>query len=302
MRLLIVNNTSSGYGDGAIYDYMRMIQSDGDEHCMRYTNGATNVADLVRDAADFDAVVASGGDGTIAAVSYALVNTGIPILPFPAGTGNLLASNLYAPIEPHALAKMTREMKTLDFDIGEIEVAGDRHGFGIMAGAGYDAAIMHDAQPAKKALGAIAYFQAALTNATPQVSRIRLVIDGRTVESEGLGVLLVNFPRIQFEIPLTHGTDARDGSFDIAILKAENAFGLIPAFVEGILDRDGSRPGRSDSIEVHRGREVEVYADPPLDIQYDGEVPGFTTPFRARVLDKAARFIISETALSRYAE
>lgn len=302
MKLLIVNNTSSGYGDGAIYDYVRMVAGDGDEHCIRFTDGTTDVSELVRDAVRYDAVVVSGGDGTIAAVSYALANTGIPILPFPAGTGNLLANNLYAPYEPHALAKMTKDMNTLDFDLGEIEVEGTRHGFGIMAGAGYDATIMHDAQPAKKTLGAIAYFQAAITNAMPQKSHIRLTVDDKTIETEGLGILIVNFPRIQFEIPLTHGTDARDGSFDVAILKAENAFGLIPAFIAGIMDRDGSRPSRPDSVEILRGRRVEAYADPPLHIQYDGEVPGFTTPFKARILDKAARFIVSDIALKEYGE
>lgn len=300
MKLLIVNNTSSGFGDGAIYDYIRIMAEDGSEHCVRYTDGTTDVADLLYDAAAYDAVVAAGGDGTIAAVSYALANTRIPILPFPAGTGNLLATNLYAPIEPHALAKMTREMKTLDFDLGEIEFAGRRHGFGIMAGAGYDATIMHDAQAAKKTLGAIAYFQAALNNAKPQVSHIHLNIDGEEIDSEGLGILVVNFPRIQFEIPLTHGTDARDGAFDIAILKAKDAFGLIPALIEGILDRDGTRPGRTDSVEIHRGRHVEAFADPPLNVQYDGEVPGLTTPFTARILDGAARFIISDTAMREY--
>ena len=302
MKLLIVNNTSSGYGDGAIYDYIRMVSSDGDEHCLRFTDGTTDVVDLLFDADRFDAVVVSGGDGTIAAVSYALANTGIPIMPFPAGTGNLLANNLLSPYEPHALAKMTREMKTLDFDLGEIEIDGERHGFGIMAGAGYDAAIMHDAQPAKKTLGAIAYFQAAIANTMPQKSKIRLVIDGNVIETEGLGILLVNFSRIQFEIPLTHDTDARDGSFDIAILKAENAFGLIPAFIAGILDRDGGMPSRTDSVEIHRGRVVEAYADPPLQIQYDGEVPGYMTPFKARILDKAARFILSDAAIEEFSE
>ena len=294
MRLLVVNNLSSGYRDGAVYDYLRQAAADGDELCVRCTDGTTDIAGLVEDAERFDAVVAAGGDGTIAAVSYALRGSGIPILPFPAGTGNLLATNLKSPFEPHALAKMTHDMKALDFDLGEIEADGKKFGFGIMAGAGYDATIMHDAQPAKKTFGPIAYFQAAIANVTPQVSRIRLVIDGRAVESEGLGVLLVNFSRIQFDIPIAHGADARDGAFEVVILKAENAFGLIPALVAATLDREGNNPDRTDSMEIYHGREIEVFADPPFQIQYDGELPGLETPFRAHVLDGAARFIVTD--------
>ncbi len=270
MKLLIIINIAAGFGDGSVYDYLRMVCEDGDEHALRCTDGTTDVTSLVQDAEDFDAVVVAGGDGTIAAVTYALANTGIPVLPFPSGTANLLANNLFSPYEPHALARMTREMETLDFDLGEIEADGKRFGFGIMAGAGYDATIMHDAQPSKKLLGPLAYFQA-----------------------EALGVLLVNFSRIQFEIPVTHGNKPRDGAFEVVILKSENAFGLIPALIACIRDREGEFPDRTDSVEVHTGRNVSVYADPPLQIQYDGELPGLTTPFKARVLDGAARFIMS---------
>lgn len=278
-----------------------MAAENGAEHVVRYTDGTTPIASLMPDAQRFDAVVAAGGDGTIAAVCYELAGTGVPILPFPAGTGNLLATNLHSPIETHSLVNMLKKMQTLDFDLGEIEAAGNRYGFGIMAGAGYDATIMHDAKPAKRFLGPAAYFQAAITNVKPQKSHIRLVVDGVVSETEGLGVLLVNFPRIQFDIPLTHGTDARDGSLDIAILKAENAFGLIPAFVDGILDRDGVHPKRADSVEIHRGRDIQVYCDPPMQIQYDGELPNLTTPFNARVLDGATRLIVSDAAYEHFA-
>ena len=302
MKLLVINNLSSGYNDGAIYDYLRLVAADGDELCMRCTDGSTDIASLVADATEFDGVVAAGGDGTIAAISFALAGTGVPILPFPAGTGNLLATNLKSPIEPHALAKMTRDLQALDFDLGVIEAGGQKFGFSIMAGAGYDAKIMHDAKPAKRKLGPLAYFQAAVANVTPQKSKIRLVVDGDETECEGLGILLVNFPRIQFDIPLTPGSNARDGELEVAILKAENAFGLIPAFMAGIMDRDGVHPDRTDSMEIHRGRTVEAYADPPFEIQYDGELPGLTTPFTARIVDGATRFIVSDAAMEAFGQ
>ena len=143
MKLLIINNLASGYGEGAVYDFIRSLARDGDEVCVRSTDGTPDLRGMLDDASSFDAVVASGGDGTVATVSYLLAGTGIPILPFPAGTANLLALNLASPNEPHALAKILRAGATLDFDLGEIEVQGQRFGFGIMAGAGYDALIMH---------------------------------------------------------------------------------------------------------------------------------------------------------------
>ena len=302
MKLLVINNLASGFGEGSVYDFIRSFARDGDEVCVRSTDGTTDVRDLLGDAEAFDAVVASGGDGTVATVSYRLANTGVPILPFPAGTANLLAANLASPMEPHALAKLVREERTLDFDLGEIEVDGQRFGFGIMAGAGYDAAIMHGAAPAKRLLGPMAYFSAALANPLPQTSRFKLDLDGEHVESEGLGILLVNFSKIQFDITVTHGNEPRDGVFDVVVLKAQNAFELIPALLAGLLDRGGDFPERTGSLEIHRAREVRVEADPPMEVQYDGEATNLTTPFTAHIMRRAARFFVSEEGWSLFAE
>ena len=302
MKLLVINNLASGFGEGSVYDFIRSFARDGDEVCVRSTDGTTDVRDLLGDAEEFDAVVASGGDGTVATVSYRLANTGVPILPFPAGTANLLAANLASPMEPHALAKLVREERTLDFDLGEIEVDGQRFGFGIMAGAGYDAAIMHGAAPAKRLLGPMAYFSAALANPLPQTSRFKLDLDGEHVESEGLGILLVNFSKIQFDITVTHENEPRDGVFDVVVLKAQNAFELIPALLAGLLDRGGDFPERTGSLEIHRAREVRVEADPPMEVQYDGEATNLTTPFTAHIMRRAARFFVSEEGWSLFAE
>ena len=302
MKLLVINNLASGFGEGSVYDFIRSFARDGDEVCVRSTDGTTDVRDLLGDAEAFDAVVASGGDGTVATVSYRLANTGVPILPFPAGTANLLAANLASPMEPHALAKLVREERTLDFDLGEIEVDGHRFGFGIMAGAGYDAAIMHGAAPAKRLLGPMAYFSAALANPLPQTSRFKLDLDGEHVESEGLGILLVNFSKIQFDITVTHDNEPRDGVFDVVVLKAQNAFELIPALLAGLLDRGGDFPDRTGSLEIHRAREVRVEADPPMEVQYDGEATNLTTPFTAHIMRRAARFFGSEEGWDLFAE
>ena len=300
MKLLIVNNLVSGYGEGAIYDYIRAFAADGDEVVIRSTDGSTDLRRFLADAEEFDAVIASGGDGTVAAVTYLLADTGIPVLPFPAGT-NLLAMNLASPAEPHALAKLTREGEIMDFDLGEIELAsGERFGFSIMAGAGYDALIMQGAKPAKRLLGPMAYFTSALTNPLPQFSRFTIDIDGEVIESEGVGVLIVNFSKIQFDLPVVHQNLPRDGVFDVAVLHTRDAFGLIPALLASMLDRSGDFPDRTDALELHRGRTISVSADPPLPVQYDGEVTALTTPFTVRMMPEAARFIVSEECVKLY--
>ena len=52
MKLLVLNNLASGYGEGAIYDFVRSFAADGDEVCLRSTDGTTELESLITDARD----------------------------------------------------------------------------------------------------------------------------------------------------------------------------------------------------------------------------------------------------------
>ncbi len=301
MRLLIITNLASGLGEGAVYDFVRSFAEDGDEAVIRYSDGDTDLRTFLADADRFDVVVASGGDGTISMVTYLLADTGIPIVPLPTGTANLLALNLMSPTEPHALAQMLRDGRVMDFDLGEVALSSnDRLGFLMMAGAGYDASIMKAAEAGKRFWAQMAYFTSAVANATPQVARFKLILDGEDVACEGVGVLIVNFAKIQFDVPVIHENKPRDGLFDVVVLRTKDAYGLIPALFAAILDRSGDFPTRTDAFSVFQAKEVSVDADPSLQMQFDGEASGHLTPFSARVLPKAARFVVSEECVRAY--
>jgi len=297
MKVLIVNNLQSGLKDGAIFEFMRKLSQDGDELIIRNTDGKTSVAALLEGAHNCDLVVASGGDGTIASVCYELRNTKLPILPFPAGTGNLLSTNLDQPEEPYALANIIRDGYTLDFDLGEISCNTPQgqltKGFAVIGGAGYDATIMEYAERLKGPLGPSAYFIAALAIPTPKLAHFHLELDQGSVQIEGIAVLVLNFAKILPDISITHANDARDGLLEVAVIKPHSTVELVPALVAAFLDRSGKFPHRADAIESFKTKKVKVSSDPALHLQFDGEAPGLTTPFEARVLPSAARLFVT---------
>ena len=301
MKILILHNQSSGYRDGSIYDFLRAVSMPENDITLRCFDKQNPRADKLADAQDFDVVVASGGDGTIARIGYELRYTNIPILPFPSGTSNALATNLFSPSEPHALAKMLLQMQTLDFDMGEISFGGATHGFYLVAGCGYDATIMKAAEENKPLLGPMAYFQAAFMNPNPQKSHFRLEYDDKVHECDGLSVMVANFSKMQYDIALTHENLPRDGKLDVIILKGENAFGLIPPFMATILDRNGGYPDRGDMVEILQCEQLKVDAQPQLQAQFDGEPCSESTPFEARLLPLATRFVVSEACCEHYA-
>jgi diacylglycerol kinase family enzyme len=298
VNILIINNLASGLRDGAIYEFMRKLAYDGDSITLRCTDGRTPVNSLLDKARDFDLVVASGGDGTIAAVCYGLRNSAVPILPFPAGMGNLLATNLDMPDEPHAIASLARECRTLDFDLAELSYEQDgqseTRGFAVIAGAGYDATIMEQAEELKETLGPGAYVAAALAHPNPELSRFLITLDHETIETEAIAVLLLNFARIHPDISITHDNNARDGLLEVAVIRPHTAVELLPAVIAAFLDRMGGFPSRTDAVQTYRARRVRIVADPCLHIQHDGEAPRATTPIEARILPLATRLVVSE--------
>jgi diacylglycerol kinase family enzyme len=315
VKVLVVNNLRAGHGEARLYDFLRELNLRGTEVTLRPVEEVGTLEHALRDVEDFDRVVTAGGDGTASAAAYILRDTGVPLLPYPAGTANLLAANLGIPLDPVRCADTTLAGKLIRVDLGELDFRRDhrppggverrrgprqlprvRMGFAIMAGAGFDATIMEGAQKLKSQIGAGAYLIAAVQNIEPQMAAITLELDGRTIETEGSAVLLVNFARIQFDLNITHDSDAQDGLLEVVVIKARHVTDLLPVVMAAFLDSIVTFPDRSRALETYKARRVEIACDPPLPLQSDGDLLGGVSPLSGRVLPKAATFVVPASA------
>ncbi len=309
MRILAIVNLRSGQGDAGVYDYLRMLGRKEAEIVIRFLGSKRTVASMVEDAREFDRVVAVGGDGTVSSICYELRNTGVPVVPYPAGTANLIALNLGVPSDPLHLAEMTLSGAVRTFDMGEICpppmedvhqegvcLLGKAKGFVVGAGAGFDAKIMEAAKDLKPTIGFAGYIVAVFQNLAPTVSKFHLTLDDREHDTEGIAALVVNFAKLQLDLSITHQSDPADGKFEVVVARTRNAVQLLPAVWSAILDKTtrGSYPGRSSGLEIYEATEVIIEADPPLSLQYDGEILENTTPVRISVLPGAATFMTPE--------
>lgn len=310
MRILIAQNPRAGVGDATIYEYVRELATRGAEVVLRPLSAERPLERALHDAEDFDRVVAAGGDGTVAAAAYLLRNTGVPLLPYPSGTANLISMNLREPLDPAGLALATINGSTQRTDLGEIIYdplpktlakerrrmprprARARAGFTGIAGVGADAALVGAAQKLKPVFGAGGYLVALLQNPSPKVAELVLDLDGRRVETEGSAVLFVNFARIQFDLSLVHDSDATDGHLEVVVIKARHVTELVPAVMAAMLDTVVSYPNRSQVFDTYRAKKVTVRAQPALPLQTDGETLPAATPLTARVLPLASTFVI----------
>ena len=156
-------------------------------------------------------VVVAGGDGTVRSVGTVLAGTGVPLALLPSGTGNLLARNLGIPLEVEAAARVAASGRTAALDVGR---AKDGECFLVMAGTGFDAAMLRDTSDrAKVWLSWAAYVAAGLRHLRGPMATYDLEIDDLAVRRQGRGVLVGNVAELQSGLQLLVGArpDIRGG-------------------------------------------------------------------------------------------
>jgi diacylglycerol kinase (ATP) len=250
------------------------------------TARAGHAAELARDAAGlgYRAVCVVGGDGTIAEAATGLAGTGTPLAIIPRGTANQVARNLHVPRPLERAVEVAVHGVATPLDLGQI---GGR-AFALVAGAGFDAAVMRSAtRPLKERFGFGAYIYATVKealNAAP--ARFSIVADGRSLEVDAVTVMIANVGELfTAYIPLRFSLTPRplnswqDGLLDVVIIAPRNAPELA-----SVLWRSARRNFVGDDRLLHfQAREITIDAAQPVPVQVDGD-PSGTTPVTAAVL------------------
>lgn len=161
-RLAVVCNPKAGRAGTRFNDTLDALAGLGVEVEVRRTRAAGDAVRLARQAAEegrFDAVVAAGGDGTFNEAANGLIHSPVPLGILPAGTVNVLATEIGLKATPEHIAR------TLAFGEARTVYPAKMNGryFLLMAGCGLDGrAVAGVSRPLKKLFGMHAYVIAAI--------------------------------------------------------------------------------------------------------------------------------------------
>jgi len=225
--------------------------------------GRGQTRQAVRDGVDV--VFACGGDGTVMACATELAGTGVALAVLPSGTGNLLAANLGLPGDVAAAVAVATGGTRRRIDVG----ACDEHCFTVMAGMGFDAAMLAASPDGLKArLGWPAYVVGGLRRLRDRPMRVRVRLDGgEALRRRARTVLIANVGRLQGGIELLPGAQPDDGLFEVAILSPRHLRDWF-ALAIAVLHR---RP-RVPRMETFSATRVEVLSNRPQPREVDGDV------------------------------
>jgi YegS/Rv2252/BmrU family lipid kinase len=218
-------------------------------------------------------VLVCGGDGTVREVCAELAGTGIPIGIVPAGTGNLLARNLDIPLFIRAAVDigLTGQDRAIDM----VDVSGDgiedTH-FMVMAGMGFDAAIMEGVNEEIKAkVGWIAYVLSALKSLMFPAVKAEISVDGAEFTTHRARTIVVgNVGYLQAGMPLLPAASIDDGLLDVVLLHPRKFLSWIPLAFRVLAKRS-----RTDEL-VNRmtGHTIVIRASADTPRQLDGDSIG----------------------------
>ncbi len=257
-------------------------------------------------------VIAAGGDGTVRTVAGQLAGTDVPLGILPLGTGNLLARNLNLPLGSSlsnlAMVALTGRPQRIDVGRigapepteGELAQIADmgpdarpfvgREPFLVIAGMGFDADVMNDADHGlKHAMGWGAYLVSGFK--FMRRSRVNATVvagDGsNSFRVEARSILFANCARLPAGFVLAPDARIDDGWLDLVLVDTKGwIFGWGDVMrrmgLQGIGVRRTILPS-AGTIDLRRMRSATVTADRPELVEADGDALGYATKVTAEI-------------------
>jgi len=267
--VLIVHNPTAGWRRPALLEQVAAaLRATGAAVVIRRTQAPGDAGRIARAALreKFDRLLVAGGDGTINEAATALAGSALPLAILPMGTANVLATEIGLATDAASIARAALYGPIARVALGMVQ---DRR-FVMMAGIGFDAAVVRTVDPrVKQRLGKLAYVLAALKllwRFRPAAYSIeahgRRYATGSAILANGrhYGGAFVCAPAARLDRP----------SLELCLFRAQSRWAVLRyalALALGRIDHQGD-------VEIVTVREALVEGPPGEPIQGDGDLIG----------------------------
>jgi YegS/Rv2252/BmrU family lipid kinase len=243
-----------------------------------------------------DLLVVWGGDGIVQRSLDMLARqkggSKIPLAIIPAGTGNLLATNLGVPHDLEQAVDVALHGKRHRIDLGRL----DGEYFGVMAGVGFDGAMINDTdRTLKDRLGKLAYVWTGLRHIDGKPATARIIVDGQKwFDDEASCVLIGNVGKITGGINAFDDARPDDGWLDVGVATAQGALQWARALGTMAVGRSDHSP----FIRTTRARRIDVKLKSKMEYELDGGARTKTRRLSATVVPRAVKICVPRTPAS----
>ncbi len=278
MRVAVVAHAEKTLG-GGLPELRRVLEAAGVEAPLWYeVPKAKRASEQVQRALDEGAelVFAWGGDGTVRRCIDALAGSKASLAVLPAGTANLFATNLGIPKDIERAVAVGLRGDRRKLDVGRF----DKERFAVMAGAGFDAAMIRDADDLKDRVGRAAYLWSGSRNLRAKGFSAEIAVDGTDwYEGNATCVLFGNLGDIFGGVDVFPDARPDDGMLELGIVTAE---GLLQ-WGRTLARTAVGDPNRSPFVRTTKAKSVKVRLDRKVRYELDGGDRSKVKSFKVKV-------------------
>jgi diacylglycerol kinase (ATP) len=267
VKVAVVAHSGKTFG-GGLPELRRVLAAEGVDEPLWYEvpksrKAPAQVRRALKDGADL--VFAWGGDGMVQRCVDVLAGSNVGLAIIPAGTANLFAGNLGIPkdIEGAVAVGLRGERRSLD--VGRFN--GER--FAVMAGAGFDAAMIRDAGNGglKERLGRVAYVWTGSKDVRSKPFRAEIKVDGvGWFKGKASCILVGNVGKLFAGVEAFEDASPDDGKLELGVVTAE---GLLEW--GRVLARTAvGTPSKSPFTQTTKARSVKVKLNRKVLYELDG--------------------------------
>ncbi len=258
----------------------------------RPTTGPGTAAELARRLIyqGADLILVAGGDGTINETINGMIHSDVPLGILPAGTANVLATELSLGKTMESAAASLCECVAERVAVGLlVRAASDRpRHFLLMAGAGLDADIVyHLALGLKAALGKAAYWIGGLRKLGRRLAQFTVEVDGRKLQA---GFALASRVRnYGGDLEIARTASLLDEEFELVLFEGSSSL----TYLRYMLGVAAHRHLGMRGVTTFRTRRATFSAPPgtKIHLQVDGEYAGFA-PARIEIVPNALTLLV----------
>lgn len=290
--VLIFANPIAGRGRGGLIAqrlHSRLLADGYDARTILEPAEHVAATDIPPDAR---AMIVIGGDGTLRAVAgrFCTSGCGVPILPVPMGTANLMGQHLGIRWDDLTLenrvsaAIRRRHVRPIDAARANGEL------FLLVAGVGLDAHIVHELDRLRS--GPIDYLSYIVPAATAlglyAYPPLTVIVDTHQVlENRPAMAFIANVAEYGTGFPLAPDARPDDGLLDVCVIPCRSRGDAVAMFLHAA----AGEHLQAEGVIYVKGKHVRIDSPEPVPLQVDGDPAGHT-PVNIDLLPTRVPFIV----------
>ena len=267
--------------DGGLPELRRVLEAEGVvdpfwREVPKSRKAPARVREALKQGAEL--VIVWGGDGMVQQCANALTGSDAILAIIPAGTANLLASNLGIPKNVEEAVEVALDGDTRSIDAGRFN--GER--FAVMAGLGFDAAMIRDAGNGglKERFGRAAYVWSGSKNLRAKPFKTSIEIDGAPwYKGKATCILVGNVGQLFGGVDAFEDARPDDGKLDVGVVMAD---GLVE-WSRMLARATVGTPSSSPFVQTTKARTVKVNLNRKTLYQLDGGDRERVKAFKAKI-------------------